>query len=484
MKPHIWPTAVALAVLAATGCTLEPHYDRPASPVASAYPTGEAYRAQTEAQASPQRVAADMGWRDFFDDPGLQRVVALALDNNRDLRVAVLNVAQTRAQYQIQRAGLVPSVNAVADASKSRTPQDLALMGHTKGSQYTVGAAASWELDLFGKTQSLTHQALAQYLATAEARRGAEISLVAQVASQYLAMRAYDEQLKVTRATLLAAQESARVVQLRYDAGTSTELDLREAQGTVEQQEANLTQQIRQRAQAENALVLLAGGPLPGDLPTPQAFDAQRFLMDIPAGLPSDLLARRPDVMEAEQQLRAANANIGAARAAFFPSISLTGQLGTSSPTLGGLFKGGSVAWSFAPQLTVPIFDGARNAAKLDLAQLEKQAFIAQYEKAIQTAFREVADGLAARDTYDSQIRSLQRYTALQQRRLDLSQLRYRNGVDSYLSVLNAQNALYSAQQSLLTTQLARLTNLVDLYRYLGGGWIERTGDAPRLATG
>jgi len=376
----------------------------------------------------------------------------------------------------------MPTLNAFAEESKSRTPIDLALLGQTMNTQYSVGASASWEIDLFGKTQSLAHQALAQYFATAEARRATEISLVGQVANQYLTMRAYDAQRTVTQESLDVAQKSSQIAQMQYDAGTGSELDLSEAEGAVEQLQANLESQMRIRAQAENGLVLLIGQQLPADLPTPAPFGTQRILTDIPAGLASDLLTRRPDVMEAEQHLRAANAKIGAARAAFFPSISLTGQFGSASPALTGLFNAGSLTWSVAPQLTLPIFEAGRNTANLDLAQLEKNVAIAQYEKAIQSAFREVADGLAARATYDHQIAALQRYTASQQRRFDLSLLRYRSGVDTYLSVLTAQNALYAAQQSLIATRLAQLTNRIDLYRFLGGGWLARSGEAPRAA--
>jgi len=289
-----------------------------------------------------------------------------------------------------------------------------------------------------------------------------------------------DDLLKVTQGTLKTAEESYRITKLQFDNGTGSELDLRQAQTVVEQAGANLQAQERLRAQAENALVLLLGEPLPADLPPGLTLSDQNLLTDIPAGLPSDLLTRRPDIMEAEENLLAANANIGAARAAFFPRVSLTGSFGTLSPTLGGLFKPGSAAWSFAPSITLPIFEGGQNKANLDLANIQKNAQIATYEKAIQTAFREVADGLAARGTYDQQIRSLERNAFAEQRRLDLSTLRYTNGVDSYLSVLTAQTDLYSAQQSLITARMQRLQNLVTLYQALGGGWIEHNGDQPR----
>jgi multidrug efflux system outer membrane protein len=394
----------------------------------------------------------------------------------------VLNIQQAQAQYRVARSSLFPTINAAGSESKTRTPADLSLPGQELSTQYSVGLNASWELDFFGRIRSLKDQALNQYLATAQARKAAEISLVSQVADQYLTVLSYDDLLKVTEGTLKTAEESYRINKLQYENGTGSELDLRQAQTVVEQANANYQAEARLRAQAVNALVLLVGEPLPDDLPPGLPLSDQNLLTDIPAGLPSDLLTRRPDIMEAEENLLAANANIGAARAAFFPKISLTGNFGTLSPTLGGLFKPGSAAWGFSPTITLPIFTGGENKANLDLAHVQKNIQIATYEKAIQTAFREVADGLAARGTYDEQIAALERDTFAEQRRLDLSDLRYRNGVDSYLSVLTAQTSLYSAQQALISARVARLTNLVDLYQALGGGWIERNGEQPRPA--
>ena len=476
------PFAMAAAALMA-GCSLQPHYQRPATGVAAAFPTGDAYRASAPAGTARQLPAVDIGWRNFFGDPRLRALVGLALRNNRDLRVSALQVQEAAAQYRIVRAGLFPTVNATASDTRSHVPADLSSSGKGVSGVYSVGlGAASWELDFWGRIRSLKAQALAQYLATAQARKAAEISLVSQVADQYLTVRAYDEQLKVTRETLRNAEASYQLARLQFNVGTGSELTLREAQGVVEQARASLASQLRLRAQAENALTLLVGEPLPADLPAPLPLDDQHILADIPAGLPSDLLTRRPDIMAAEQRLRAANANIGAARAAFFPKIALTAQYGTESATLGGLFKAGSTAWSFVPQITLPIFDAGTNLTNLDLAHLQKHVAIAQYQKTIQTAFREVSDGLAARGTYDDQIAALQRYVVSQQRRLDLSNLLYKNGAASYLTVLTAQTDLYSAQQSLIAARMQRLTNLVDLYQYLGGGWIAHTGDAPRPA--
>ncbi|AOK14998.1 multidrug transporter [Burkholderia cepacia] len=488
MQKHaLTASAVALAAaLFATGCTMAPHYTRPDAPVSQAYPAGGVYATQpgaAGARSANGQAATAIGWREFFVDPRLQRLIEIALKNNRDLRVSVLNIEAARAQYQITRAELFPTLDAVGTGDRQRLPNALtAVPGRNITTTYNVGLSASWELDLFGRVQSLKDQALAKYLATAQARKASEIALVAQVADQYLTLLSTDDLLKVTENTLKSAQAQYDLTKLQFDNGTGSELDLRQAQTIVETALANQQAQARARAQAVNALVLLIGQPLPDDLPPGLPLDAQNFLTDIPAGLPSDLLTRRPDVMQAEQALLAANANIGAARAAFFPRISLTGAFGTGSPTLGGLFKAGTAAWSFAPQITMPIFEGGANLANLDLANVQKRIEIANYEKAIQSAFREVSDGLAARGTYDQQIAALQRNEHAQQRRFDLSDLRYKNGVDSYLSVLTAQTDLYAAQQSLINARLARWTNLVDLYRSLGGGWIQRAGETPRPA--
>ena len=458
-------------MLALAACSMQPVYERPAAPVAGEFPTGPAYK-DSPAGGSP---AVDIGWRDFLADPRLQRLVEIALKNNRDLRVAMLNVAQVQAQYRIQRAALLPQVDGFADASRTRSK------GVTSN-EYSVGVAAAWEIDFFGRLRSLNDAAFEQYFATAYARQAAEILLVSQVADQYLAMLALNEQLAVTRRTLETAQASYKIVKLQFDTGTAAELTLRQSETVVEQANANDAALVRARAQAENGLVLLIGQPLPADLPPMLPMGEQKILADIPAGLPSDLLARRPDILQAEALLRSENANIGAARAAFFPRVSLTGSVGTASATLGGLFGAGSQAWSFLPSITVPIFSGGALQASLDVAKIQKDIGIAQYEKAIQTAFREVADGLAARGTYDEQLSSLERYTAAQRRRLELADFRYRNGADTYLNVLTAQTDFYNAQLALVSTRLQRLTSLVDLYRSLGGGWIERTGDQPRPA--
>jgi multidrug efflux system outer membrane protein len=469
---------VALATLLGA-CSLQPVYQRPDAPVAGAYPVGAAY-APPGAGSLP---ATEIGWRDFLADARLQRMVEIALANNRDLRVAALTVRQVQAQYRIQRSMMFPQIGAVASNAASRTPASLTTAGKAEVlHDYTVGLSASWEIDFFGRLESLKDQALQQYLASAQARKAFEILLVSQVADQYLSMLAYDEYILVTQRTLASAQESLRLTQAMFHAGSTTELVVAQAQTVVELARANYTAQVRGRAQAENMLVLLLGQSLPADLPPAVPLNLQTIVSDIPEGLPSDLLTRRPDVIQAEAMLKGANANIGAARAAFFPSISLTGSLGSASASLAGLFGAGSLAWTFLPSITLPIFNAGMLQAELDVATLQKDIYVAQYEKTIQTAFSEVANGLAARGTYGEQVAQMERYTAAEQRALDLSTAMFEVGSANYLTVLTAQTMLYDAQLQLVATRLARLTSLVDLYQYLGGGWIERTGDTPRPA--
>lgn len=472
-RPIARVSVLALGTLL-SACSLAPPYVRPEAPVDASYPTGAAYKADAPATASP--AAADIGWRNFLTDKRLQELVEVALKNNRDLRTAVLNVQQLQAQFRVESAALFPQVTAYADRSRSRTPGDLSQSGKTTDlGSYSVGGAISWELDFFGRLRNLKAEALEQYLASVEGQRAAQILLVSEVADQYITLLADEEQLQVTRRTLEAARASYDIVKLVFDTGAGSELDLRQAETVVEQAQANEAAQLRARAQAENALVLLLGQPQPTETEPATSLASENLLADIPAGLPSDLLTRRPDVLQAEALLRATNADIGVARAAFFPRIELTASGGTASASLSGLFKAGSAAWSAAPALTQSVFDFGANRANLDAARVRKDIGVAQYEKAIQTAFREVADGLAARGTFDSQIAALDRYTAAQRRRLELATLLYKNGEASYLDVLTAQTDLYSAEQVLVSARLERLTNLVDLYRSLGGGWVERS---------
>ncbi|WP_024302859.1 AdeC/AdeK/OprM family multidrug efflux complex outer membrane factor [Pseudogulbenkiania sp. MAI-1] len=481
-------TALLAAALLA-GCSMAPTYLRPAAPVSGQWPSGPAYGGEAATQATKNGVAADIGWREFFADARLQKLIELALANNRDLQVAMLNVEKTRAQYQIQRADLFPAIDATASSTRQRLPADLSSSGRAStSSKYSVGLGfTAYELDLFGRVQSLKNEALEQYFASEAARKSAQITLVSEVASQYLTLRALDEQQKVVTDTLTAQQSSYELTKKRFDVGTVTALDLSTADSQVQTAKSNLVSLMQQRAQAENALTLLVGQPLPADLPEGNAFDAQGLLADLPAGLPSDLLERRPDIIQAEHQLKAANADIGAARAAFFPSISLTGSFGTASSQLSNLFKSGQGAWSFIPQINLPIFDWGKNTANLDVSTTSKKIAVAQYEKSIQSAFREVSDALTARAMVEQQIAAQEALVKSETQRYQLAELRYRNGVDSALSLLDAQRSLYSAQQGLIQTRLARLTNQVTLYKALGGGWLERsagTAQGPAAANG
>jgi multidrug efflux system outer membrane protein len=482
--------ALAAALPAAfSGCSLMPAYQRPASPVPAVYPVVGG--SDAAGAASSAATAADIAWRDFFADPRLQQLITLALDNNRDLRVAVLNIEQSRAQYRIQDAASLPTVNASGSGSAGRTPVDLSptrQAGITRQYSATLGFSA-YELDLFGRVRSLNAQALQQFLATEEARRSTHISLVAEVANDYLTLAADQERLKLAQRTLQSQRDSYALTQRKAELGVASDLALRQAQTSVESARVDVARYTSQIAQDRNALALVVGAPIPDAwLPTGLddalaalgAWGTSGSRNDLPAGLPSTLLLRRPDVLQAEHQLQAANANIGAARAAFYPRISLTANAGTSSSALSGLFKGGSGSWTFAPQVSLPIFDGGSNRANLDLAQIDRDISVARYEKAIQTAFREVADSLAVRDTVQGQ---LDAQTALVQAWAEsyrLSEARFQRGADSYLQLLDAQRSLYAAQQNLIGTQLTRVGNLVTLYKVLGGGW---SGASSTVAT-
>jgi outer membrane protein, multidrug efflux system len=468
-------TFVALIGLAVAGCTMAPNYHQPTPPVAQTWPepTGQNNSSQ------PTNAVADIGWRDFFQDAHLQQLIGLALTNNRDLRVAVLNVEVSQAQYRIQRANLFPQINANGSFTRQKTPGFELFPGiPSVNDQFTVGiGTTSYELDLFGRIRSLKKQALENYFATGEARRNAQILLVSEVAAQYLTELEFDQQLAVARQTLDSVQSAYDLNKQSYEAGNISELDLRTAEAQVETATVSIANFQQLRYQAEDALVLLIGGPMPTNLPPTQPLNDQKLLTDLPPGLPSDLLQRRPDVLEAEHQLKAANANIGAARAAFFPRITITANAGYSSLQLSQLFTSGSDTWLFNPQITLPIFEGGLNKANLDVATLNKKIEIATYEKAIQTAFREVSDALIARKYLDEQLAGQQLLVEAEQSRYDLSTARYRNGADSYLTVLVAQQDLYTAQQNLVILQFSRLSNLVSLYQALGGGWLESTAN-------
>jgi outer membrane protein, multidrug efflux system len=445
---------LALAASALAGCSFIPTYERPAAPVAVAFPYPG---------ADSGTPAAQLPWQQFFPDQRLRDLVAIALANNRDLRVAALNVELARAQYDIRRADLYPTVNAAFIGQ--RTP-----VNGVNTTVYSAGLqTTAWEIDFFGRIRSLSEAALAQYFATDEGRKAAQISLIAAVAQNWLALVADDEALALTQQTLATREESLRLTKLRFDNGAASELDFRSAESLAENARASLALLTRSRAADLNSLAVLLGQPVPADFQTPGSTESIR-LADLPAGTPSEVLIGRPDVRQAEQLLISSNANIGAARAAFFPRISLTASAGTASPELSGLFKGGS--WAYAGTITAaqPIFDAGRNRAALNAANVSHDIAVAQYEKAIQSAFREVADALAGRATFGTQVDALRKSAEAETVRYRLSELRYNNGVSSYLDLLDAQRSLYTAQLALVQTRLSQLQSQVQLYKALGGG--------------
>ena len=471
------------ATLLAAGCSLIPSYERPAAPIAAQWPDTIATADSEKASTQPFQA---MDWKAFYADPTLQELISTALANNRDLRVSVLNIEQARAQLGLRRADQFPTVNATVTGS--RAPAS----GGGISSSYTGGLIfTAYELDFFGRVASLKEQALAQYLATAEASNTAQISLMATVTQSWLSLLADEALLGASRQTLASREESLKLVELKQHYGAASDLDWRLAQTLLESAHITLAQQQRQRALDENALTLLLGQSLPASART-QLADGQLDKLDqldklqfanLPAGLPSDLLTYRPDIRQAEQLLRASNANIGAARAAFFPRISLTAGAGSASNELSGLFKNGSWGWTLAPQLVLPIFDAGRNRANLDSAQVARNIAVAQYEKAIQSAFREVADALAGEATLGQQLQASQALLAAERERTRLTKLRFDNGAASQLDWLDAQRSLFSAQQSLVQTRLAYLQNRIALYKSLGGGAMPLTATDPAAST-
>lgn len=484
--------AAVLSGVLLGACTMAPRYERPEAPVATEFSTtapgvtlpgtgmGEVTGARapdgsrTQADAAQTRLASDIGWREVFPDPQLQDLITRALTNNRDLRVAALNVEAARAQYRIQRADLVPGIDVVGEASSQRIPSSLSTTGESYV-QRSYGAAVgvtAFELDLFGRVRSLRNSALETYLSLEETRLSTQIALVAEVANAWLTLVADQELLRLSRETLENQRRSLELTRMRFQAGVASEVDVHQAEIALREAEVNIAAYTRQVVQDRNALTLLVGEPLPPDIGTGErSINSQVFAQDLPAGLPAQLLERRPDIRAAEHALKAANANIGAARAAFFPRITLTGSYGDADRELSGLFEGGERTWSFVPRITLPIFDGGANVANLDLAQVRKRVEVSRYEQTIQVAFREVSDALIARSTLDEQLRAQEALTEAASNSYRLAEMRYRNGVDSYLTTLVAQRDLFRAQQALINTRLARASNLVLLYKALGGGW-------------
>lgn len=450
-------TAALAAVLSA--CTLTPPLSKPALPVPATYGSADAPGGAS---------AADLGWRRMLPDPRLQRLVELALANNRDLRMAALNVEAVRARYQIQDGARLPAIGASAGGVRQRVTEGAA---HTVHNQFTAGVAMSAvEIDLFGRLRSLSDAAFARYLASEQGRRAAQLTLVAAVAEAYLEERLAIAQLQLAQSTLQDWRQALAITQRLHAARQGSGLDVAQAEGQAATAEADVQARVRSRQLARNSLELLLGSTVPEDLPAGLALDGQPVLTQLQAGVPSDLLLRRPDILQAEQGLVAANAEIGAARAAFFPRLSLTATLGFASPEVGDLFRGGARSWSFAPQLTQPLFQGGQLRAELRLSRIRSEVAVQQYEQAIQSAFREVRDGLAGSQTYAQQIAAQQRVAASAEQRRRLSQLRYGAGQDSRLELLDAQRASYASQQALLDLRRDQFKSAVALYKALGGG--------------
>jgi multidrug efflux system outer membrane protein len=450
-----------------TGCTLIPKYTKPEAPVPATWPSGPAYK---DTQAAPEAPpAADLKWREFFADERLQTIIETALNNNRDLRVASLNVERARALYRIQRAELLPTVNAVGSGGKEHVPADLSSTGSSyTAEQYSVSLGIySWEIDFFGRIRSLKERALEEYFATEEARISAQILLVSEVASAYLTFAADREALQLARSTLETQQAAYDLIRRRYEKGVATALDLRQAQTQVDAARVDIARYTNRAAQDENALNLLVGSPVSGAL-LPEALSNVTPPKEISPGMSSEVLLHRPDILYAEHLLKASNANIGAARAAFFPRISLTTAFGTASAELSGLFKAGSDTWNFSGQIVWPIFD-ARTWSALRVTKVDREIVLAQYEKAIQAAFREVADALAVEGTVEDQLAAQQSLVDAFAETYRLANLRYEKGIDSYLGVLDAQRSLRVAGQLLIAFRLARIANQVRLYAVLGG---------------
>lgn len=474
MNRNTFLLVVSLVLFA--GCTMAPKYTRPAAPIPAAWPSGVAYDAAQTAPHSP--AATDLGWQEFFADEKLQQVIGMALTNNRDLRLATLNVERARAYYGIQRAELLPAVDATARGSRQRLPADLSSTGNRQTvERYDANlGVAAWEIDFFGRIRSLKDRALEEFLATEQARRSAQILLVSSLVQSYLTLAADRESLALANTTLATQQAAFDLIKRRFDLGLVPELDVHRAQTQVDAARGDVGRFSQLLAQDENALRLLAGTSIPPELLPAQLADVTP-LRSLDAGLPSAVLLQRPDVLQTENLLRAAHADLGAARAAFFPRISLTAAFGSASSDLSGLFQAGSGAWNYAPQLVMPIFD-ARTWSAHRAAQVQREIAVTQYEKAIQNAFREVADSLAIRGTLGGQVAAQQSLIRAVADTHRLSHSRYDKGIDSYLSVLDAQRSLYAAQQGLVALRLVQAVNDVRLYAVLGGGWQTATAVA------
>jgi len=472
--------ASLFALMALAGCTLEPHYVRPAPAVPASFPQGGAYPAQSEA------TLPTVSYRDIFRDPRLQSLVEQALASNQDLRQALANIQAARALYRVQRAQLLPAIDASGGATVRRgTAQNGGGTGSGQSGRETVttydvqGGTTAWEIDLFGRVRSLSHAAFDQYLATQAAARATRLTLVADIANAWLQLAADRSLLLIAQDTEKSAQATVELTQARLNGGIAPRTDLRQAQTVLATAQADRARQATFVAQDINALQLLVGRPVASALLPGAIEDADGKLAELPAGIDSAILLRRPDVVEAEYQLRAANARIGAARAAFLPRISLTAVAGVASTALSNLFTAGAFSWTGAPSATLPIFDWGANAGNLAYSRAQREASLAAYQKAIQTAFREVSDALARRGTIDAEMQADQLNATAAEDTLTLETARYRQGIDPYLGTLDAQRNFYNARRTQVNIRLTRARNLVDLYQTLGGDQLVEAMPAP-----
>lgn len=469
---HLIYVAMLLFLVSVTGCSLAPTYERPATPINDAWPQGDAYKPMDA--ASPEQAVSEIPWKEFIVNDKLKKIIDLTLENNRDLRVAILNMDKMQALYRIKHSDQFPGIMGSAGASSQRIPESLSSTGDSmiaRQHSLNVGISA-YELDFFGRVKSLKRQALEQFLATEQARFSAQISLISQVSGAWLTLAADKERLKLAQDTFNAQQSSFTMIKRRNELGASSELDLRQAQTRVEAARLDMARFTGKVAQDRNVLALLVGCPVPAEF-LPDAIslidNTNTIISGLNPGLPSSVLLNRPDVLAAERNLMGLNANIGAARAAFFPRITLTGTFGVASRDLGNLFDEGT-AWSFMPQISIPIFTWGKNKANLEAAKIERDIAIANYEKAIQTAFREVSDALAQDGTVDDQLTAQKALLEATAESYRLSDIRYKKGIDSFLTVLDAQRSLYAAQQAMIDIRLLKLANRVTLFKVLGGG--------------
>lgn len=481
MRLFLIPRPLVLALSASVvlaGCSFAPTYERPDPPVPGQYPD---LTHTTDDLTAP--AAADLGWSELFQDPQLRSLIDIALDNNRDLRIAVDRVEEARALFGVARSDRFPSIGIGANAQATRSPESMRMAGADSQSVSRVYMAGvgltAFELDFFGRIKNLSEAAYQRYLATEQAQRTVQINLIAQVAEAYFRYRTALELDGLMKKTLTSRQNTLDLVRARYDSGVASALDFHQAQAQLDTVRADLASIARMRSQSENALQLILGTSIPDNLPPAAVFGKDQLMQRIPAGLPSDLLERRPDILAAENTLLASNANIGAARAAFFPNISITGLLGFASPQLGGLFSSGNRYWQYSPQIAVPIFEGGALSGNLAVTEARKNIAVSEYERTIQVAFREVADALAGEATYAGELEALRSLQDSGVQTVELAKLRYETGVDSFLQVQTAEINLYATQRQLIQTGMESLLNRTELYKALGGGWYKDTVRMP-----